>query len=156
MGQMRDITRLLGYWLLTLFVLPVAMKIPREECSLMYLYTILRTYMPHPRKTSPALQPFLNWEFRHILLTCRFTEAEKANRHPYTFIPFGYGPRNCVGMRFALLELKLTLVKLLKKYKLERTEKTAVSSFFYMTFYEPQLHCFLWLSQKKKRKEKQQ
>lgn len=40
-------------------------------------------------------------------------------------------------MRFALLELKLTLVKLLKKYKLERTEKTAVSSFVYVTFYEP-------------------
>lgn len=56
----------------------------------------------------------------------RFTEAEKAKRHPYTFIPFGYGPRNCVGMRFALMEVKLTLVKLLKKYKLERTEKTAV------------------------------
>ena len=30
-------------------------------------------------------------------------------------------------MRFALLEIKLTLVKLLKKYKMERTEKTAVS-----------------------------
>ena len=28
-------------------------------------------------------------------------------------------------MRFALLEIKLTLVRLLKKYKLERTEKTA-------------------------------
>ena len=42
-------------------------------------------------------------------------------------MPFGYGPHNCVGMRFALLEIKLTMVKLLKKYKLERTEKTAVS-----------------------------
>ena len=30
-------------------------------------------------------------------------------------------------MRFALLEIKLTVAKLLKKYKLESTEKTAVS-----------------------------
>ena len=57
----------------------------------------------------------------------RFSEAEKAKRHPYSFMPFGFGPHNCVGMRFALLEIKLTLVKLLKKYKIERTEKTAVS-----------------------------
>lgn len=56
----------------------------------------------------------------------RFSEAEKAKRHPYSFMPFGFGPHNCVGMRFALLEIKLTLVKLLKKFKIERTEKTAV------------------------------
>nr|XP_058970346.1 cytochrome P450 3A7-like [Pocillopora verrucosa] len=64
----------------------------------------------------------------------RFSEAEKAKRHPYAFMAFGFGPHNCVGMRFALLEIKLTLVRLLKKYKLEKTERTAVPMKFEVMF----------------------
>ena len=47
----------------------------------------------------------------------RFSPEEKANRDPLTYLPFGYGPRNCIGMRFAYFEIWMTLAHLLKNYR---------------------------------------
>ncbi|KAK0412849.1 hypothetical protein QR680_006445 [Steinernema hermaphroditum] len=49
---------------------------------------------------------------------------EAATRHPLAFQAFGSGPRTCIGMRFALLEEKLTIVKLLKSFYIEHCEET--------------------------------
>ena len=43
--------------------------------------------------------------------------APEHKRNPLAFVAFGLGPRNCIGMKFALQELKFALVKLLKKYE---------------------------------------
>ena len=39
--------------------------------------------------------------------------------HPFSFIPFSGGGRNCVGERFARIEANLILVNLIKKFKIE-------------------------------------
>lgn len=57
----------------------------------------------------------------------RFSDKEKKKRENVCFLPFGAGPRNCVGMRFAIVEIKLLLSLILSKYRFEKFEKTPVS-----------------------------
>ena len=66
----------------------------------------------------------------------RFFPENRDKIKSCTYMPFGLGPRNCVGMRFALMAIKLTLAEVLLKYKVSPGPKTLV--------YEPEFkqHAF--------------
>ncbi|KAK7867291.1 hypothetical protein R5R35_002118 [Gryllus longicercus] len=54
----------------------------------------------------------------------RFSPEQKAQRPPFTYLPFGEGPRICIGMRFGLLQVKTGLAALLARYSFEACERT--------------------------------
>lgn len=56
----------------------------------------------------------------------RFMMWNKNKLTPYSYIPFAAGPRTCIGMRFALMEAKLCLARLINRFKLFRTAQTDI------------------------------
>lgn len=65
-------------------------------------------YYPEPEKYRPE----------------RFLPENKHLLTPNTYIPFGDGPRNCVGMRFAYQEIRLVLARLVTKFRFELAPDT--------------------------------
>ncbi|XP_014242313.1 cytochrome P450 6k1-like [Cimex lectularius] len=56
----------------------------------------------------------------------RFSDEEKAKRHTYVYLPFGHGPRQCIGSRFAQMTVKLCLAHIISNFNINICEKTKI------------------------------
>uniref|UniRef100_A0A8C9F4W0 unspecific monooxygenase n=1 Tax=Pavo cristatus TaxID=9049 RepID=A0A8C9F4W0_PAVCR len=86
--------------------------IPKETIVVIPPYTLHRCpeYWPNPEEFRPE----------------RFSKENKDNIDPYTYLPFGAGPRNCIGMRFALLTLKVAIVAMLQHFTFQVCKETQI------------------------------
>ncbi|CAN7989346.1 unnamed protein product [Ixodes hexagonus] len=53
----------------------------------------------------------------------RFAEGNRKHDSA-TYLPFGLGPRQCIGKRFALLELKIAVCEIVRNFKICQSEHT--------------------------------
>lgn len=63
---------------------------------------------------------------------------EKSKGDPYSFIPFGVGPRVCIGQNFAMIEVRIIFSLFLKKFKYQLTDPNYKLVFTQTLAYEPE------------------
>jgi cytochrome P450 len=60
-----------------------------------------------------------HWENPETFDPERFTKANEKLHRPFTYLPFGAGPRGCIGGNYAMLQILMILSVLLRKYDLQ-------------------------------------
>jgi cytochrome P450 len=66
-------------------------------------------------------------ELSRIKTIVKINVTIRVNRHPFVYLPFGVGPRSCVGIRLAQLEVKMALVNVLRRFNLVACAETKVA-----------------------------
>ena len=75
-----------------------------------YSYHHDEEYFPNPSKFDPE----------------RFNDDNKHKINMSAYLPFGDGPRSCLGLRFGLMQVKLGILKLINNYEFTVCHKTTI------------------------------
>ncbi|OBZ79546.1 hypothetical protein A0H81_01401 [Grifola frondosa] len=93
--------------------------LPEETCAFVHFYSIHRD----PRYFSPLPESF--WPERWLIASGESTaqgEMKKIVHEPTAFIPFSFGPANCVGKNLALQEMRMVVCLVMQKLEMRLPE----------------------------------
>uniref|UniRef100_A0A4D5RI36 Putative cytochrome n=1 Tax=Ixodes scapularis TaxID=6945 RepID=A0A4D5RI36_IXOSC len=87
-------------------------KVPKDSVITVPIYAMHHDpdFYPNPESFMPE----------------RFLEGNASEINPYTYFPFGYGPRNCVAQTFGLQVIKTILLHAVHEIQFVKTQKTKV------------------------------
>ncbi|CAH0393419.1 unnamed protein product [Bemisia tabaci] len=83
--------------------------LPKGCTVVAFIYSLHRDprYFPEPNRFWPE----------------RFLPENSGNRHPYSYIPFAAGARNCIGQKYAMLQMKTILSTVLREFRILPSQK---------------------------------
>ncbi|XP_055879844.1 probable cytochrome P450 12a5, mitochondrial [Biomphalaria glabrata] len=97
-------------------------KIPAGVCVYMFNHRATKTHFENPDQFLP--ERWLRSE----------DNTKKDPAHSMIVLPFGHGPRNCIGRRFAVQEIYLAAVKVLQKLQVDVEPESSSAKFVYFPF----------------------
>lgn len=69
-----------------------------------------------------------HWENPESFDPERFVKGSEKLRTPFTYLPFGGGPRVCIGNHFAMLQMLMILSNLLRNYEFDLTPGQSIEA----------------------------
>jgi cytochrome P450 len=63
------------------------------------------------------------WDNPGVFNPDRFAD-KKGMKHRYAWMPFSMGPRQCIGNNLAMMEIKIMLIHLLRKFVVQKDPKS--------------------------------
>lgn len=88
------------------------LPLPKDRIIGMYVYGVHHSeaYWPEPEKFDPL----------------RFSKEASKKRPAFAYIPFGSGPRLCIGSNFAMIEMQMTLARMIMNFDFELVDEAKI------------------------------
>ncbi len=90
------------------------MILPKNRIIGIYIYGVHHApeYWPDPEKFDPS----------------RWMGDKKKNQIPFSYLPFGGGPRLCIGNNFAMMEMQLLMIRMIPRFDLQLSDEYPVEN----------------------------